>query len=101
MADAPDSKSGPRKGVWVQVPPSVLNRPGLFNNRLGLEKPDGSRFEHNGGFSNTASHEGKLGFEYLFVDVPGKPADYQFVYEIPSKVLSIPLEFEFKDVPLP
>jgi hypothetical protein len=25
MADAPDSKSGPRKRVWVQVPPSVLN----------------------------------------------------------------------------
>src|SRR5579871_6750169 len=25
-ADAPDSKSGPRKGVWVQVPPSVLAR---------------------------------------------------------------------------
>src|SRR5271166_1418610 len=24
MADAPDSKSGPRKRVWVQVPPSVL-----------------------------------------------------------------------------
>ena len=28
IADAPDSKSGPRKGVWVQVPPSVLNRVG-------------------------------------------------------------------------
>ena len=25
MADVPDSKSGPRKRVWVQVPPSVLN----------------------------------------------------------------------------
>ena len=24
MADAPDSKSGPRKRVWVQVPPSVV-----------------------------------------------------------------------------
>jgi hypothetical protein len=24
MADAPDSKSGPFTGVWVQVPPSVL-----------------------------------------------------------------------------
>ncbi len=24
MADAPDSKSGPRKRVWVQVPPSAL-----------------------------------------------------------------------------
>ena len=23
MADAPDSKSGTRKGVWVQVPPSA------------------------------------------------------------------------------
>jgi hypothetical protein len=76
-------------------------RQGLFNNRLWLQKADGSRFEHNGGFSNTASDQGKLGFEYLFVDVPGKPANYQLVYETPSKVLTIPLEFEFKDVPLP
>ena len=28
MADVPDSKSGPRKRVWVQVPPSVL---GTYN----------------------------------------------------------------------
>jgi hypothetical protein len=76
-------------------------RQGLFNNRLWLQKADGSRFEHNGGFSNTASDGGKLGFEYLFVDAPGKPADYGFVYETPSKVLTIPLEFEFKDVRLP
>jgi hypothetical protein len=76
-------------------------RQGLFNNRLWLQKADGSRFEHNGGFSNTASDQGKLGFEYLFVDAPGKPADYGLVYETPSKVLTIPLEFEFKDVPLP
>ncbi len=26
VADVPDSKSGPRKRVWVQVPPSLLNR---------------------------------------------------------------------------
>ena len=30
-----------------------------------------------------------------------KPADFGLVYETPSKVLTIPLEFEFKDVPLP
>ena len=65
-------------------------RQGLFNNRLWLQKADGSRFEHNGGFSNTASDGGKLGFEYLFVDAPGKPADYQFVYETPSKVRDHP-----------
>ena len=60
-------------------------RQGLFNNRLWLQKADGSRFEHNGGFSNTASDGGRLGFEYLFVDAPGKPADYQFVYETPAR----------------
>ncbi|SIO19915.1 hypothetical protein SAMN05444166_2950 [Singulisphaera sp. GP187] len=76
-------------------------RQGLFNNRLWLQKADGSRFEHNGGFSNNAAEGGKIGFEYLFVDAPGKPADYQLVYETPSKVLTLPLEFEFKDVPLP
>jgi hypothetical protein len=76
-------------------------RQGLFNNRIWLQKADGTRFEHNGGFSNTSSDGGKLGFEYLFVDAPGKPADYQLVYETPSKVITIPLEFEFKDIPLP
>jgi hypothetical protein len=76
-------------------------RQGLFNNRLWLQRADGSRFEHNGGFSNTGSDGGKLGFEYLFVDAPGKPNDYQLIYETPSKVITIPLEFEFNDVPLP
>ena len=60
-------------------------RQGLFNNRLWLQKADGSRFEHNGGFNNTGADGGKLGFEYLFVDAPGKPADYGLVYETPGK----------------
>jgi hypothetical protein len=76
-------------------------RQGLFNNRLWLQRADGSRFEHNGGFSNTGSDGGRLSFEYLFVDAPGKPADYQLIYETPSNVITIPLEFEFKDVSLP
>lgn len=74
---------------------------GLFNNRLWLQRPDGSRFEHNGGFSNFAAGPGQLGFEYLFVDAPGKPDDYTLVYETPSRVVTIPLEFTFEDVPLP
>jgi hypothetical protein len=76
-------------------------RQGLFNNRIWLQRADGSRFEHNGGFSNTSNAGGKLGFEYLFVDAPGQPSDYQLVYEAPSKVIAVPLVFEFKDVPLP
>lgn len=76
-------------------------RQGLFNNRIWLQRADGSRFEHNGGFNSTGSDGGKLGFEYLFVDVPGKLTDYQLIYETPSKVITIPLEFEFKDITLP
>ncbi len=76
-------------------------RQGLFNNRPWLQKSDGSRFEHNGGMNDSGTGEGKIGFEFMFVDAPGKPADYMFVYETPAKVVPIPLEFEFKDVPLP
>ena len=52
-------------------------------------------------FHEVRSDGGKLGFEYLFVDAPGKIGDYGLVYETPSRVLTIPLEFEFKKVPLP
>ncbi len=76
-------------------------RQGLFNNRIWLQKADGSRFEHNGGSSDNGMSDGRLSFEYLFVDAPGKPADYQLVYEAPSKVITMPLEVEFADVSLP
>ncbi|GIW89026.1 MAG: hypothetical protein KatS3mg108_3350 [Isosphaeraceae bacterium] len=74
---------------------------GLFNNRLWLQKGDGSRFEHNGGFSTTESGGGVFGFEYLFVNVPGMPGDWQFVYEAPGRVVRAPFEVTFRDVPLP
>jgi hypothetical protein len=76
-------------------------RQGLFNNRVWLQRGDGSRFELNGGLNNTGSDGGKLGFEYIFVDAPGKPEDYQLIYETPSTVITVPLEFEFKDITLP
>ena len=76
-------------------------RQGLFNNRLWLQKSDGARFEQNGGYNNTGADDARIGFEYLFVDAPGKPEDHSLVYETPSKIVPIPLEFEFKNVPLP
>jgi len=76
-------------------------RQGLFNNRIGLQKADGARVELNGGFSTTGAGEGRLRFDYLFLDVPGKPDDYQLIYEAPSRLAVVPLEFEFHDVPLP
>lgn len=74
---------------------------GLFNNRLWLERPDGSRFEHNGGFSSSNLGPNILGFEYLFVDAPGKLSDYALVYETPSRVVSVPFSLTFHNIPLP
>lgn len=76
-------------------------RQGLFNNRIGLVNADGARVELNGGFSTVGAGEGRLRFEYLFLDVPGKPEDYRLVYEAASRLAVVPLEFEFRNVPLP
>lgn len=76
-------------------------RQGLFNNRIWLQRADGSRFEQNGGFNQTGESGTTLRFQYLFVDAPGKPEDYQLVYETPTTIQSIPVEFHFKDIPLP
>ena len=73
---------------------------GTLNNRVWLQKADGSRQEPIG--ANTLPADaGSLGFAYFFADLPGKPADYTFVVEAPAQLVTIPLEFTFKDVPLP
>jgi len=94
-----------RVGLELNYPKGGLAfesfRQGLFNNRIWLRKGDGSRVELNGGFSTTGGGDGRLRFEYLFLDVPGKPDDYQLVYEAPSRLAVVPLEFEFHDVALP
>src|SRR5947209_3493390 len=37
LVEVPDSESGPRKGVWVQVPPSVLDGGPASGSMFGLE----------------------------------------------------------------
>lgn len=76
-------------------------RRGLFDNRIWLEKADGSRFELNGGFTVSGEAEGRPRFEYLFLSAPGKIDDYQLIYEAPSRVIVAPFEFEFRNIPLP
>lgn len=74
---------------------------GLLTTQPFLERADGSRFNLNGGYSPLQATRDAIGFEYLFVDVPGKPDDYRFVIETPTEFKTIPLEVEFPDVPLP
>jgi hypothetical protein len=33
--------------------------------------------------------------------IPGKLADYRFVYDVPSDIVEVDVPFEFKDLPLP
>jgi hypothetical protein len=78
---------------------------GLLNNRVWLVRPDGGRLDlggpHGGGFNTLGGNGGRMMFEYLFVDVPGKTSDYGLIYETPSRITTLPIEFEFHDVPLP
>jgi hypothetical protein len=76
-------------------------RQGLFEGRVSLQKADGPKFEGRSGFSATGGDGGRLGFEYLFVDVPGEPKDYQLVCEAPGAIVAAPLDVTFRDVPLP
>ncbi len=43
MADAPDSKSVARKGVWVQVPPPALQ----IRGEKGQQRSKRRRFSHS------------------------------------------------------
>lgn len=74
---------------------------GLFQNRIWLERADGSRIEHEDGQSSDQVGPGRFQFEYFFSDLPGRPSDYRLVHEAPSRVVTIPLELNFEDVPLP
>ena len=59
------------------IPCPRSKRPGSDSSkRLWLQTADGQRLDHTGthggGFANLGSSGGRLAFEYLFVDVPGK-----------------------------
>jgi hypothetical protein len=73
----------------------------FLDNEIYLERPDGTRFAHNGGLNTTESGEGRVGLQYLFVDAPGKIADYQLVYKCPSRIERLAVPYEFKDLKLP
>ncbi len=61
----------------------------------------GERFELNGGYNLLATGERSFAIEYLFVDAPGKLADYDLVLEVPSEPVWVPVTVRFKSLPLP
>ncbi len=70
----------------------------VFENEAYLEGPAGRR-DHDG-YETTLQSESEVGVAYLF-DVPQTLAGYTFVYKTPAVLLTVPVEFELRDLPLP
>ena len=70
--------------------------------QVALVKPDSARVGLNGGFSTTqGSTPNSVIYEFLFVDIPGKPDDHGLVVEFPGELKTIPVKWIFQDIPLP
>lgn len=48
----------------------------------------------------TQEADGAIGVEYRFRDLPGRGADFQFRYEAPTLFLDVPVEVEFRGLPV-
>lgn len=70
--------------------------------QVALVKADSARIPLNGGFSTTqGTAPNRVIYEFLFVDIPGKPDDHGLVVEFPGELKTIPVKWTFQDIPLP
>lgn len=73
-----------------------------FVPQVFLIKADGGRLPLNGGFSSTGgSSPGSVVYEFLFVDIPGRPEDHGLLVEVPGELKTFPLKWQFENIPLP
>jgi hypothetical protein len=74
---------------------------------LVSRKPNGPRYSENAGYDSDDVAANQVVIRYRWVDdadkkiLLGKPADWKFEYTTPGPVIEVPIDFEFKDVPLP
>lgn len=71
----------------------------VYNNEAYLVDAKGKQIP-NGGYQPTLLGKDEIGMAYEF-DLPGGPAGMKFIYKTPAVLSSIPLPFEFKNLPLP
>jgi hypothetical protein len=71
----------------------------VFNNEAYLVSADNQRTA-SGGFETTRQTKDEVGIAYKF-DLPNGPGGLKFVYKTPALLTLVPLEYEFKNLPLP
>jgi hypothetical protein len=73
----------------------------LINNEAYLEKKDGKKRIKTGN-SETEPGARQAILRYFFSDEGiGKPENWKLVYRTPGQILKVPVNFEFKELPLP
>lgn len=90
-----------RTRVTFDEPGEALqsHRDWMFRNEAFVENRTGEVSEHVG-LETILQTENAFGIAYLF-DLPNGPAGQTFVYDTPTMILSVPLEYELKDLELP
>jgi hypothetical protein len=71
----------------------------IFKNPCYLADAGGKRFEH-AGFETTRQTETEVGVAYLF-EVPQGLKRMSLVYETPASIVTMPVEYELRDIDLP
>ncbi len=71
----------------------------VYNNSVVLVSPDGEELEFDGAEMLRRTEE-EVGMGYYF-DLPDGPAGYKLVYKTPTTILTLPVKFTLKDIPLP
>ncbi len=82
-------------------PQAESNLQSMLEHTVYLQKADGTIFKQNGGLSTTMQEDNKQGFEFIFVDAPGEPGDYQLVIEVPVGFVRVPVKLELGEIELP
>lgn len=75
------------------------HRDWIYNNEAYLENPQGEKVLF-GTLETTRRTESEVGVAYLF-DIPRGPKGHVFVYKTPAAIVSVPVEYELKDLALP
>lgn len=71
----------------------------VFQNKTMLVDKQGAPIEHSG-YETTMQTQSEVGIAYLF-DLPDGPAGLTWVYQTPAAVVTLPIEYELKQIVLP
>jgi hypothetical protein len=102
--DADDKGRRPvRIGVAVSYdaggPAFESHRTWIFHNRVALES-EGHPPIAPADFKTAQQRDGAVAVEYRFDPVPEPREAYRFVYVAPTLIVTVPVRFEFRDIPV-